>query len=801
MNNFSLRYLDKSNFEIHQTDNSPTASYINAEKKADWYVKTIQGISQNPDILVRLKADFEKLAKQQEERARKFDSVSMEDHAKVGLSGIFSKLKARKQLSNYLRQTIAYLFVRDLGMDLTQADTEKLINSTVDSLVKSVQNYRAEKVQDDWSDSLNQLLDKYEIRNTYQWLVIRLSSIQHLFIDQQSKSEGMRKLVKVIAGIMMHHLTHGNKCTRLKPEELSKTLMLGYAYGLTYPFVDDLLDSKGFLTESDKHKFNQLLRTTILTGRVQDFPDFESTDSRLEQIYTELKWAFEYIQKTLDDEQSKQFFEQSYIFFEAQAQDRLRRLSQGITLSTAELYRPVVLKAAGCRLISRDLVSCERDTKFDERMFCYGIYNQFNDDIKDIFEDIEEDNLTPYTHYLSQLKCSENMTNPYQFYWAVVYYLVYVLYDNHPETKQLILLRSLNAHKSVLLGLGEGKYQWLRKNMLFTSDSEFNDSLNRVVYKTELEPWFDKLISTEVSSYIKSQSDKKAVFKDSCETIIKEIESKLDIKPLKRVPNGQLSGIANYALNAGGKRIRSVIASYIGKQLYGFNPEQYTIVAKLLEYMHTASLVMDDLPSQDDADLRRGKPTVHSQYDSVAKAELSVVYLMMHAVEIQASFPGDNAQAVLDSLSYAAQTTKAICEGQLLDLDGSQRINTVEDIKQIIHLKTGLALEASLVIPAILANQNDIHIGQLKTLAKHMGMIFQLRDDLLDHSGHSQTMGKAAGTDHSNGRITLVTRYGEEETINLMFEHYYSAKRLIHNFPEVKDFFDELIDFMIFRVK
>ena len=111
-------------------------------------------------------------------------------------------------------------------------------------------------------------------------------------------------------------------------------------------------------------------------------------------------------------------------------------------------------------------------------MFCFGIYNQFNDDIKDIFDDIEEDNLTPYTYFLTHAKSNDGIENPYHYYWAVVYYLIYEVYQGNQQVKHLFIERCINAHKSLKRLVGKSTYSDLQQQMLSGISQTCTESSN-----------------------------------------------------------------------------------------------------------------------------------------------------------------------------------------------------------------------------------------------------------------------------------------------------------------------------------
>jgi len=128
---------------------------------------------------------------------------------------------------------------------------------------------------------------------------------------------------------------------------------------------------------------------------------------------------------------------------------------------------------------------------------------------------------------------------------------------------------------------------------------------------------------------------------------------------------------------------------------------------------------------------------------------------MMRSVEAQSQIRSVPAERVMESLSYAASSTQAICEGQLLDLQSTHRYQISEHLALISELKAGLAIETLMMIPAILAGENDIEKGYIKQFAKHLGLAFQIKDDLLDHSGQTECLGKPTGLESKNQKASL----------------------------------------------
>ena len=804
---------DKSAVTSQFVDNE---AYFKAEKKANWYINQILQITQSEDYLGCLKSDYQQWSKSDTRLNAKLTSslVSLSElEGKQQLDEsldtwtFLEKLDAEKKLKTYLKKSISYIYMRDLGKSLS----DKLVQKQIKQAVKKVNQWIKTQTSSDGASNntfdtafLFEKAKQHGIEPTFEWLMDKLSSVKQSMPEEIDQTNGMRKLVKIIAGVVLHQLVDSDESdsAKEKSDKLSNAIKLGFSYGITYPLVDDLQDSSAALNGSDKEKFNQAIRQSLLNGQVVDCPAFsKSNQSKMEAIYRELREAFKLIRSLQSTTQARKFFEQAFVFFEAQDIDRSRELDDR-SYTDQELFLPVILKSAGCRLIAREIIEDKSNQDFDYRTFCFGIYNQFNDDIKDVFDDLEENNVTPYTYYLKNGSASESenkITNPYRIYWAVVFYLIKEVYQNNPESKKLLLERSINAHKSLRWAIGDESYEQLRKDLLNTGNKEFDKLIHQQVMQPNDVAWFDKLISREISEHFSQQDKKREEFKSKLNQTKEFIEKNLSLSNHSRLKASTLINAANYSLLAGGKRLRSVLAHTMCVDRYGFSPEQSINVIKLLEYMHTASIIFDDKPSQDNSDLRRGKASLHAQYQCEATAELAGVFLMMRAVEVQSQIKEIEPQRVLESLSYAANTTQAICEGQLQDLKLNLNTSDIEQLEQMSLLKTGLAIEAALMIPAILAGENDIEKGHIKQFAKHLGLAFQIKDDLLDLTSNSSLLGKPVSLDVINNKASFVTCLGEDKAIEKLYYHYHSAQDLLEHMLEVKGFMAQILDYVVYR--
>ena len=255
---------------------------------------------------------------------------------------------------------------------------------------------------------------------------------------------------------------------------------------------------------------------------------------------------------------------------------------------------------------------------------------------------------------------------------------------------------------------------------------------------------------------------------------------------------------ANYSLEGDGKRLRPIMTWVMGVNEYGLNKSAIVPLLRSLEYMHTASLIFDDLPSQDNASTRRGRPTLHQVYN-IAIAELTGLFLTQKAIEEQASLDQFDSKTVLNLIQYSAQMTEDMCKGQAMDLDSKGKQLTLEQLNMMCFYKTGIAFEASLIMPAILAHAKELEMEALKKFAYHAGIAFQIKDDLLDVEGDLILLGKPIGKDAENNNSTFVSILGPDGARKEMWEHYCLAMEALQEVPRNTTFLKHLLNYIVNR--
>ena len=261
------------------------------------------------------------------------------------------------------------------------------------------------------------------------------------------------------------------------------------------------------------------------------------------------------------------------------------------------------------------------------------------------------------------------------------------------------------------------------------------------------------------------------------------------LQPFHEGEGAHLAQAMRYSLEAGGKRVRPVLC-LLAAESVGGHWEDAMPGALALEYVHTYSLVHDDLPAMDDDDLRRGKPTCHKVFGE-AHAILAGDGLLTEAFGILARNGSLNPERHLEALSLLAEAAgwHGMVGGQALDLQGEEltRSGTTYDLAhlQTIHrLKTGALLRASLEMGAVLGGASADHQAVLREAGALLGLAFQIQDDILDATATEASLGKRVGKDQGRGKITYPALLGVDQARSALQDATERAVCLLQSLPQ-----------------
>ena len=271
------------------------------------------------------------------------------------------------------------------------------------------------------------------------------------------------------------------------------------------------------------------------------------------------------------------------------------------------------------------------------------------------------------------------------------------------------------------------------------------------------------------------------------ETYLKKKRSLIDREIrkilLKSTASPRITAAMSYSIMAGGKRLRPILCMAAADAVAG-KSDKTLQAACALEFIHTYSLIHDDLPAMDNDDLRRGKKTCHVAFDE-ATGILAGDAMLTLAFEILSA--SDSKKMATQSLQVIrtiamAAGHKGMIAGQMRDIASEGRPLALNYLKETYRLKTGALIEASVSTGAILANATRIQMKRLTRYARNIGLAFQITDDILNVEGDPAVTGKASGTDEFRQKATYPALIGVRKS----FE---TAEKLVQNaIQSIKEF-------------
>jgi farnesyl diphosphate synthase len=226
----------------------------------------------------------------------------------------------------------------------------------------------------------------------------------------------------------------------------------------------------------------------------------------------------------------------------------------------------------------------------------------------------------------------------------------------------------------------------------------------------------------------------------------------------------RLHDAMRYAVLGGGKRVRPLLCHAAGA-VFDAAPETLDRAACAIELIHAYSLVHDDLPCMDDDTLRRGKPTVHVEYDEatallVGDALQSLAFQVLAELTAGPASPSCQSRLSMVALLAHAAGSRGMAGGQAIDLAAVGQALTLAELEQMHIHKTGALIRAAVLLGAHCGEADDASLKALTQFANRVGLLFQVVDDILDAEGATATLGKTAGKDAAKNKPTYVTLLG-----------------------------------------
>ena len=663
---------------------------------------------------------------------------------------------------------------------------------------------------------------------------------------------GLQKVVRVMLAHTIFALNSLDET--LNEQEIDKVIFRaiqsGFYYGLSHPLIDDISDSPYYLDDELRHKMETLINQGLSGFEIEEdsIPDNPIAHAIL-NIFYELK-------KLYPREENKFLWESFYVLYRAQLEDR--KNIDGI-YDEDDVYIPIILKSAFSRIISgaftrnisidfvnnafmtsliAQLTDDFRDQEHDEKLYQFTPFTWINqkdihnkdthinhEDIHINHEDIHEDTHikqkkdthedihnkdthnkdihnkdTHINHEDTHIKQKKDIYHePFHIYMAVM------TYQNHINGKdsgssEASMYVIITAFIKLYKKSGKENFKlFLEKNLKDEKTKNYLFKLTQLNIDHE-DP---ESIITKNLKYMGFRIKERNILKnfhDFMKSNLSFIENNLFIESSGDLPEQKkLLEAMNYSISAGGKRIRPLLA-LMTAQYYDIERERLTPLLKSLEYLHTASLILDDLPAQDNASMRRGKPTNHIVYGEHTAQLVSVSLISLSFGQmIQLKTFDDN--LVKDVINYASDVIgyKGVSSGQLMDIEGKS--DSVEKLKTLSHLKTGLAIEAGIWSVAKLSSVSNEDLELWKSFSRNLGLLFQIKDDILDVEGDKKELGKDVGIDKYNNSSTFVSNLSIEGAHTLLIETYMETKKDLESLKLKGDtiLFEGILDFIMIR--
>lgn len=303
-------------------------------------------------------------------------------------------------------------------------------------------------------------------------------------------------------------------------------------------------------------------------------------------------------------------------------------------------------------------------------------------------------------------------------------------------------------------------------------------------------------------------------YNESLTEVMKDFKNAVDkhldhlLPPEKTMPT-KLHEAMRYSVFAGGKRIRPIITMLCCK-LFSGNLEDALPVASAIELIHTYSLIHDDLPAMDNDDLRRGKPTSHKVYGE-AVAILAGDALLTKAFEILAKTPKttsikpDVANLIIETVAGSAGHLSMI-GGQVMDIMSEAAAGKEKNITELVLFeihkrKTAALIAAAAKAGAFVAKAGIKDVNLIEDFAVGLGLLFQMSDDILDHTATREELGKTPGKDGAKNKLTFISLFGPDMARQKMAEFKQKTISLLEPFGEKANLLRQLTEYVASRSK
>jgi geranylgeranyl diphosphate synthase, type II len=289
----------------------------------------------------------------------------------------------------------------------------------------------------------------------------------------------------------------------------------------------------------------------------------------------------------------------------------------------------------------------------------------------------------------------------------------------------------------------------------------------------------------------------KPVFQDNRALVEVELNNLL---PVSFAAPEKVHQAIRWSMFAGGKRFRPGLLLATGES-FGAEITDLIKTACAFEMVHTYSLIHDDLPSMDDDDLRRGRPTCHVRFGEATAilAGDALQTLAFRTIAEDERLDAATRLALISELSRASGTPEGMVAGQALDMEAEARQVNAKELEEIHRYKTGALIVAATRCGAIIGRASEAEMEAVTAYGSHLGLLFQITDDLLDITASAEDLGKTPGKDAQSRKATYPALYGMEATREAAAKAHRAACEALDRIDRPTTALRDIVDFILNR--
>src|SRR5712691_1194622 len=278
------------------------------------------------------------------------------------------------------------------------------------------------------------------------------------------------------------------------------------------------------------------------------------------------------------------------------------------------------------------------------------------------------------------------------------------------------------------------------------------------------------------------------------------VDAALDrLMPAENAQPPSIHGAMRYSVMAGGKRVRPILCLESAR-IFTEDATPVLPVACALEFIHTYSLIHDDLPALDNDDLRRGKPTCHKKFGEALAILAGDALLTLAFETISATLaPSERCVSILSEVASAAGTINGMVGGQVADVEAEGKRVDPQTLEYIHRSKTAALIRASITAGALCAGAGPEDVARLRRFGETIGWAFQVTDDILDVEESSAALGKTAGKDMAQQKATYPAVYGLERAHQIANDLATKATAELAPYAERAARLREIAEFLVLR--